>query len=156
MDRLICSPCIIQWKLKRLLAFLPLAFLLAILTGCGGGSGAAGDVTADDFPVEAGPPTDPAPPGDPEPGVRRGSAVLSWSPPTTNTDGSPVSLAGFIIYVGKSPRHLHRVRMVSVIDTTAVMKHLPRGKYFFAVTAISTTGAESALSNIESKRIRRF
>jgi hypothetical protein len=40
--------------------------------------------------------------------------------------------------------------MVSELDTTVVIDKLPAGTHFFAVTAVSDTGAESVFSNIES------
>ena len=82
-----------------------------------------------------------------------GTAVLSWTPPVANSDGSPVDLLGFMIYVGSSPQNLHAVRMVSAIDTTVLIDKLPVGTLYFAVTAVSIGGSESALSNIESKTI---
>lgn len=116
-----------RFQLRHLLVLLLLiAGILSILaTGGGGGNGSA--------------PT--------------GTAALSWSPPTTNTDGSPVSLTGFNIYVGTSLSGLQPVRMVSAIEMTTVINGLAPGTYFFAVTAISTTGAESTFSNIASKTI---
>jgi hypothetical protein len=60
---------------------------------------------------------------------------------------------GFNIYVGTSQNNLQRYLMVSAIDTTTVISGLGPGTYFFAVTAISDTGAESAFSNISSKAI---
>lgn len=82
-----------------------------------------------------------------------GTAVLSWAPPVANSDGSPVDLMGFVVYVGSSPQNLRAVRMVSAIDTSVVIDSLPVGTYYFAVTALSIGGAESAFSNIESKTI---
>ncbi len=82
-----------------------------------------------------------------------GTAVLSWSPPVANNDGSPVDLMGFVVYVGSSPQNLHAVRMVSAIDTSVLIDSLPIGTFYFAVTAVSISGAESAFSNIESKTI---
>jgi hypothetical protein len=136
-DRLVrkVSPHLAQWKRKRFLAFLPLAFLLAVLAGCGGSGGGGESTAASGFTGGT------------------GTAVLSWSPPSTNTDGSPVSLKGFNIYVGTSPSNLQPVLMVSAVEMITVLNGLPSGTYYFAVTAISNTGAESALSNIESKTI---
>lgn len=127
------NPCFARWKLKRFHALLALAFLLTILTGCGSGnlySSAPSGFTGG-----------------------TGTAVLSWSPPTTNTDGSPVSLTGFNIHVGTSPSNLQPVLMVSAIETTTVLNGLAPGIHFFAVTAVSDTGAESTFSNIESRTI---
>lgn len=100
--------------------------------------------------------SDPAPQqsiGGGDTGGGTGSALLSWAPPVTNNDGSPVDLMGFVIYVGSSPQNLQAVRMVSAIDTTVLIDSLPLGTYYFAVTAVNTNGAESAFSNIESKTI---
>ena len=82
-----------------------------------------------------------------------GTAVLSWTPPTTNTDSSPVDLAGFNIYTGTSAGNLRFLTTVSALDITTVVDNLATGTHFFAVTAVSVTGAESGFSNVESKTI---
>jgi hypothetical protein len=123
-----------QWKLKHFPVFLPLAlFFLTIVAGCGSGGGES--TAGSGFTGGT------------------GTAVLSWGPPSTNTDGSPVTLTGFNIYVGKSPGDLKPILMVGPTETTTVLNGLLPGSYFFAVAAVSSTGAESALSNIESKTI---
>ncbi len=86
-------------------------------------------------------------------GTGTGAAVLSWSPPTTNIDGSPADLMGFRIYAGLAPTNLQPALFVSAIDTTVVVNSLATGTYYFAVTAVGISGAESSLSNIESKTI---
>jgi hypothetical protein len=135
-DRLVSNSQrrLVQRKYKRFRGSLPLAFLLTILVGCGG-SGGGDSNTSSSFPRGT------------------GTATLSWAPPTANTDGSPVNLTGFNIYVGTSQNNLQRYLMVSAIDTTTVISGLGPGTYFFAITAVSSTGAESALSNIASKTI---
>lgn len=120
-------------KPKHFPGLLPLAFMLTILAGCG--SGGSESTAASGFTGGT------------------GTAVLSWSPPSTNTDGSPVTLTGFSIYVGTSPGNLKPIRMVGATETTAVLNGFLPGTYYFAVAAVSTTGAQSALSNIESKTI---
>lgn len=85
--------------------------------------------------------------------IGTGTAVLTWTPPSTNTDGSPLSLMGFVVYHGASPNALSAVRMVGALDTTAVVEQLPAGTHYFAITAVSVSGAESAFSNIERKII---
>lgn len=79
--------------------------------------------------------------------------MLSWAPPTTNTDGSPADLLGFRVYRGSSPQSLQPIRLVSALDTSVVIDSLPVGQHYFAVTAVSLNGAESAFSNIETKTI---
>jgi hypothetical protein len=128
----------VKAKPRNLAAFLVVSFFIFTLTGCGEGES------------ESDPP--PIIPGGPAP-TGTGAAVLSWSPPVSNTDGSPVDLMGFMIYQGTSSGNLQAVRVVSTIDTTTVIDNLLPGTHFFAVTAVSVTGAESSFSNVESKTI---
>jgi hypothetical protein len=81
--------------------------------------------------------------------AQTGTADLSWTPPTTNEDGSPVTLTGFNIYAGTSPTSLLKIATVPATQTTFTVNGLPAGTTYFAVTAVSDT--ESAFSNIESK-----
>jgi len=85
-----------------------------------------------------------------------GSVGLSWSPPTTNTDGSPLNdLAGYYVYVGTEPNDL--ARLIAISDpktTTAMVKDLAPGTWYFAVTAVNGGGSESARSKIVSKTIQ--
>lgn len=84
-----------------------------------------------------------------------GSAVLSWLPPTRNTDGSPLTnLAGYRVYWGTSPgSYPNQVTLNNPGLTTYVVDNLVSGTYYFAVTAFNSTGAESQLSNSASKTI---
>ena len=118
---------------KRFLAFLILSSFIVVLASCGGG-GSSGSKSL--FV-----------------GGGTGEAMLSWSPPTTNTDGSPADLLGFMIYAGEAPTNLQPTQFVNAIDTTAVINGLATGTYYFAVTAVGISGAESVVSNIESKTI---
>jgi hypothetical protein len=81
--------------------------------------------------------------------VQTGTADLSWTPPTTNEDGSSVTLTGFNIYAGTSPTSLLKIATVPATQTTFTVNGLQAGTTYFAVTAVSD--AESAFSNIESK-----
>ncbi len=118
---------------KRFLTFLLLSCFIVLLASCGGGSSSDSK--------------------SPFIGGGTGEAVLSWSPPTTNTDDSPVDLMGFTIYAGLAPSDLQPALFVSAIDTTVVVNGLATGTYYFSVTAVGISGAESAFSNIESKTI---
>ena len=82
-----------------------------------------------------------------------GEAVLSWSPPTTNTDGSPANLLGFRVYEGLAPTSLQPALFVGAINTSAVISGLATGTHYFALTAVGISGAESSLSNTEKKTI---
>jgi hypothetical protein len=81
-----------------------------------------------------------------------GTASLSWSPPTTNEDGTPVTLTGFNIYAGSSASSLLKIATVGASQTSFALDYLSAGTYYFAVTAIGSTG-ESSFSNIEGKVI---
>ncbi|MDA8351084.1 MAG: fibronectin type III domain-containing protein [Pseudomonadota bacterium] len=84
-----------------------------------------------------------------------GTADVSWTPPTTNTDGSTLlDLAGYNIYYGTSPTALTQMVEVSNVGVTnEVISGLTSGTWYFAVTAYTSNGAESALSNVASKSI---
>ena len=91
------------------------------------------------------------------PQIGAGTATLSWTAPTTNTDGSLVGLAEFRIYCGptRSTSAMQIIDTVKFPVTTAVVKNLSPGKYFFAVTAVSKNGVPSDFSNVASKKIER-
>lgn len=84
-----------------------------------------------------------------------GTAALSWQAPTQNTDGSPLTdLAGFRIHYGKSSDALvSTVQLDNPALTSYVIDKLDAGTWYFAVTAYTSGGRESALSNIASKTI---
>lgn len=86
-----------------------------------------------------------------------GSATLSWQAPVQYTDGSPLassSLGAYRIYRGTSASNLSRVAEVDGRATSFVVQGLPAGTHYFAVTAVTTSGAESARSATGSKTIR--
>jgi hypothetical protein len=87
--------------------------------------------------------------------IAMGSATVSWTPPTQNTDGSALTnLAGFRIWYGTGSQALNRVVEVSNAGLTRyVIENLSPTTYFFAVTAYTTSGVESVLSSIASKTI---
>lgn len=86
-----------------------------------------------------------------------GSATLSWQAPVQYTDGSPLSsssLGAYRIYRGTSASNLSRVAEVDGRATSFVVQNLPAGTHYFAVTAVTTEGAESGRSTVGSKTIR--
>lgn len=83
-----------------------------------------------------------------------GSAQLSWTAPTLNTDGSNVSLAGFRVYYGTSAGALTSSLDVPGASTTsATVGSLAAGTWYFSVAAYASGGIESVLSNPVSKII---
>lgn len=84
-----------------------------------------------------------------------GSATLSWQPPTSNTDGSPLTnLAGYVVRYGTSPGALDiEVRLDNPGLVTYVVSDLAPATWYFQVIAYNTAGVESSPSATGSKTI---
>jgi hypothetical protein len=85
-----------------------------------------------------------------------GSATLSWSAPTQNTDGTPLTdLAGYTIYYGTSPSELTQtVQLANPGATTYVVANLSAGTYYFALAAYTTAATQGEMSSTGSKTIQ--
>jgi hypothetical protein len=120
-----------------------------VLAGCGQGSSGASTATGSSTTASTSPP----PPSQPPPAS--GNATLSWQAPTTDTNGAPLTdLAGYRIYYGTSATDLSdTIRLTSVGLQTYVIQNLASGTWYFAVTAVASTGVESTLSVVVSKTI---
>jgi hypothetical protein len=82
------------------------------------------------------------------------SALLSWTAPTQNTDGSDLTnLAGYKVYWGPSSRNYTQKANVNGASATSFTASLTPGTWFFAITALDSTGGESAKSNEVSKTV---
>ncbi len=88
--------------------------------------------------------------------VANGSATLSWTPPTQNTNGTPLTnLAGYRVHWGPAAgSYPSSVTINNAGLTSYVVSNLAPGTYYFVVTALNSAGAESPLSNVASKVIR--
>lgn len=76
---------------------------------------------------------------------------VSWTAPTKNTDGSPLTdLIGYRVVYGTSPTALNQ--SVSTTETEYTFNNLPRGTWYFAAIAVAA-GGESDLSNIATKTL---
>jgi hypothetical protein len=84
-----------------------------------------------------------------------GSATLSWLPPTENSDGSALrNLSGYRIHHGTSPSALKEIITLNNPGLTRyVVEDLAPATHYFALTAFTASGAESALSAIARKTI---
>ena len=84
-----------------------------------------------------------------------GSATLSWTVPTQNTDGSPATdLAGYHIYYGtKTGVWTSTVTVLNATQTSYVVAGLSPGTYYFTIAAFNAEGMDSPDSNIGSKTI---
>src|ERR1700690_1238325 len=75
------------------------------------------------------------------------SVTLTWTPPTTNTDGTPLTdLAGYKLYYGTSSGNYGTPINVGNVATYTI-SNLTSGSYYFAVTAYDLSGVESNYSN---------
>jgi len=85
-----------------------------------------------------------------------GAATLSWTAPTTNTNGTTLTnLSGYSIYYGTSSSALTRtVSLNSAGMTSYVVSDLAPATYYFAISAVNSSGAESARSAVVSKVVR--
>ncbi len=84
-----------------------------------------------------------------------GTATITWLPPTTNTDGTPLTnLAGFRVAYGHAANDLDQeVALNNPGLATYTLSDLTSGQWFFAVYAVNTAGTESDVSNVASKTI---
>jgi hypothetical protein len=96
----------------------------------------------------------PTPPPPPPPTT--GSAILTWNAPTKNTDGTTLTdLSGFKVYWGKTQgSYSNSFRISSGGVSSYTVSGLTAGTWYFVVTALSGTGAESTPSNVGSKTIQ--
>jgi len=78
------------------------------------------------------------------------SAQLSWTAPTTRADGTPLTsaeLAGYeIYYTTDDPAVAGTISVASSTAANYTLSNLAAGNYYFAMSAIDTTGLKSALS----------
>jgi hypothetical protein len=77
-----------------------------------------------------------------------GTVTISWAPPTENTNGSALTdLAGYTIHYGtNSQNYTSAIQVENPGITRYVVDNLPAGTYYFAVSAYSSTGENSAYS----------
>lgn len=84
-----------------------------------------------------------------------GSATLSWTPPTQNSDGTSLgNLAGYRVIYGRSSTSLDQtVNVDNPSINRYVVENLSSGTWYFAVIAVNSTGVASQLSNTASKTV---
>ena len=78
-----------------------------------------------------------------------GSATLSWTPPTSRVDGSPLTnLAGYKIYYGRmSGIYDYETDVDNAGVSTYVIEGLVSGEWYFSLSAYDSEGLESERSN---------
>ncbi len=85
-----------------------------------------------------------------------GSAILTWEPPTLNTDGSPITdLAAFKVYWGTTQgSYSQSTKISSATARSHTVTGLAKGTWYFVVTALNSKGTESPYSNVWSKTVQ--
>jgi hypothetical protein len=83
------------------------------------------------------------------------TATLSWTPPTQNTDGTPlINLAGYNIYYGTSASAMTTVIKITNAGTsTHTVTNLTAATWYFSVKAYTAANTESSFSSTVSKKI---
>jgi len=84
-----------------------------------------------------------------------GSTTLSWTAPTQNEDGSPLTdLAGYTIYYGTaSGNYTSQIPINNPGITTFVVDNLSPDTYYFAATASNSAGQQSRFSGEAVKTV---
>jgi hypothetical protein len=91
-----------------------------------------------------------------QPGSSQGSAMLSWTPPTQNTDGSALTdLAGYRIYYGTDPTALTKtISLKNAGISSYVISNLAAATWYFSIKSFNATNVESTFSATVSKTIK--
>jgi len=84
-----------------------------------------------------------------------GSATVSWTAPTTNSDGTPLTdLAGYRVQYGRTSGSFDQSAPVNNAGLTSfTVDNLSQGTWYFGVVAVNAAGVESDVSNVASKTI---
>jgi hypothetical protein len=84
-----------------------------------------------------------------------GSAMVSWTAPTANTDGSTLAnLASYRVHYGRASTSLDQFVAVNNPGLTSyTVEGLGTGVWYFAVIAVNANGSESDLSNVAMKTV---
>ncbi len=84
-----------------------------------------------------------------------GTALLSWTPPTQNTDNSALTdLAGYKIYYGTAPgSYSNSVTLVGTALSSYLIEELAAATWYFLITAYNSSNVESSYASEASKAI---
>ena len=87
--------------------------------------------------------------------VSNGTAALTWTPVTKNTDGTVLAnLAGYRVHYGTSANAMNTVVTLSNPSlTNYLVTNLSSGTWYFGITAYTASGMQSSLSNVGQKTI---
>jgi hypothetical protein len=90
------------------------------------------------------------------PAATLGMVTLTWTVPTLNTDGSPLTdLSGYHIYYGTSASALSNQIVVGTPAATAAsIENLTVGTWYFAISDYNSAGVESSKSSAVSMTVQ--
>lgn len=154
----------LQFELGRVIrargSWLVCVLLLAstLVTGCNG-TGAAGNsaAVASTGPAKSisGRPSRTGPTSGSPPATAHESVDVTWTAPTTNTNGTALTnLAGYTIHYGTSRSALiQSVNVQNAGATDYVVQGLTGGTWYFAVTSYTNSGLQSNYSTVVSTTI---
>ena len=82
-----------------------------------------------------------------------GSVTLTWTPPTQNSDGSPLAdLTAYKVYYGTSQgNYPNEIRIDNPGISSYVVDNLVPDTYYFVSTTMNSLGVESDYSNVATK-----
>jgi hypothetical protein len=86
--------------------------------------------------------------------VSTSTAVLTWTAPTANVDGSALAdLIGFNVYHGTSPKAMMMAASLAATASSYTESNLTPAVWYWYVTAVNSVGTESAPSPIISQTV---
>ncbi len=87
--------------------------------------------------------------------VQAATATLSWTPPTQNIDGSPLTdLDHYVLKFGNSKTTMDNPVKIGKAIKKHIFTNLKNKTYYFVIFAINAKGISSGPSNIVSKSFR--
>jgi Putative Ig domain len=87
-------------------------------------------------------------PGSTQPQPSTGTAVINWTPPTDNINGTPLTdLAGVRIYYGTSESNLNQSVQLASNQKSYTISNLTAGVWYFAGVTVTSSGEQSPMSS---------
>jgi hypothetical protein len=120
-------------NIKSVLIYIVFVFYLSGCGSSGGGSGGESRGDGSSFTAASN---------------GNGTALISWMPPTQNTDGSALTdLAGYKIYYGTSSSNYTKIETISNPGLSSfLVDNLGVADWFFVMTVYNSSGIESSYS----------
>lgn len=83
------------------------------------------------------------------------SAIVTWSRPVENTDGSPLTnLSGYVLYYGTGFPVPYSAIFIDASATSLEIQNLSPGNWYFQIESVNSEGVSSELSPTVFKTIQ--